>query len=273
MSLLADVNPNSVRDRLWIWGNEPKNQDASWNLPGISRMTAVEGALYLGVPNVVMVSHAGLPAPPLDRDAIAMRPLKRVVWSIVHSGGVTSGEETEHIFDIAARFPNFTGFILDDFFRRKEDGSWEASLTLDELRAIRERLTLPDRTLDLWAVHYTHQFDLPVEQHLALCDKLHFWTWHAAELPDLEDNFARLEQLCPDMPKVQGLYMWDFGERQPMPVDMMQHQCELGLKWLQEGRIEGMAFIASCVADLELDAVEWTREWIADVADSPIQTM
>ncbi len=273
MSLLADVNPNSVRDRLWIWGNEANNQDAAWNLPGVSRMTAVEAAAYLGVPNVVMVSHRGLPAPPLDRHAIAMRPLKRVVWSIVHSGGVTSSEETQHIFDIAARFPNFTGFILDDFFHRTEDGSWKASLTLDELRAVRERLQLSDRTLDLWAVHYTHQFDLPVEQHLALCDRINFWTSNAAELPELEHNFAHLEQLYPDIPKIQGLYMWDFGEKQPMPVDMMQHQCELGLKWLQEGRIEGMLFIASCVADLELDAVEWTREWIAEVGDRPIQSM
>jgi hypothetical protein len=71
MSLLADVNPNSVRDRLWIWGNEANNQDAAWNLPGVSRMTAVEAAAYFGVPNVVMVSHRGLPAPPLDRHAIA----------------------------------------------------------------------------------------------------------------------------------------------------------------------------------------------------------
>ncbi len=36
-----------------------------------------------------------------------------------------------------------------------------------------------------------------------------------------------------------------------------------------EGRIEGMIFLASNVCDLELDTVEWTRKWIADVAQQP----
>ena len=268
MSLAA--NSNTVRDRLWIWGSEGNNTSPSWNLPGTSRMTAVEGALYLGVPNVIMISHNGLPAPPVDQHAIAMRPLPRVVWSIVHSGGGTSSEVTDHIFDIAARFPNVTGFMLDDFFRREEDGSLYSSLSLQELQAIRERLILPGRTLDLWAVHYTHQFDLPVEEHLALCDKVCFWTWHARDLSDLEANFAHLAQLHPRIAKVQGLYMWDFGDQRPVPVELMQLQCEQGLQWLREGRIEGMIFIGSCVCDLELEPVEWTRRWIAQIGDETL---
>ena len=52
-----------------------------------------------------------------------------------------------------------------------------------------------------------------------------------------------------------------------MPVQRMKKQCELGLRWLQEGRIEGMVFLANTVADLDLEAVEWTRKWIADVGD------
>jgi len=45
----------------------------------------------------------------------------------------------------------------------------------------------------------------------------------------------------------------------------MEHQCELGLKWLREGNIEGMILLASCICDLDLEAVEWTREWVATV--------
>lgn len=261
------VSDGTVRDRLWMWGNEPKNQDPGWGFPGISRMTAVEAALYFDVPNVVMVTHKGLPAPPLDKDAIAMRPLKRVVWSLVNSGGGTSDEYRDHVFDIAARFPNFTGFILDDFFRRAEDGSLDASLSIEELQTLRDRPALPGRKLDIWAVHYTHQFDLPVSEHLGLCDNVNFWTWRSQELADLERNFERLEDLYPDIGKVQGLYMWDFDAKQPVPVELMRHQCELGLKWLTEGRIEGMVFIASCLCDFELPGVEWTRRWIAEVGD------
>ena len=83
----------------------------------------------------------------------------------------------------------------------------------------------------------------------------------------MEDNFARLEELFPQPGKILGLYMWDFGETRPMPVDLMQLQCEAGLRWLREGRLEGMAFIASCVADLGLPAVEWTKRWIEEVGD------
>jgi len=253
-----------------MWGNEPKNQNEAWGLPGVSRMTAVEAALYFDVPNVVMVSHRGLPAPPLDQDALAMRPLRRVVWSIVNSGGGTSADYREHVFDVAARFPNFTGVLMDDFFHGSEEQAQEASgsLTPDELRAVRDKLSLPDgRQLELWAVLYTHQFGLPVQDHLALCDKVNFWTSRAGDLADLETNFARLEELHPQIPKIQGLYMWDFGARASVPVELMRLQCETGLKWLKAGRIEGMVFIASCVADFGLEVVEWTREWIAGVGD------
>jgi hypothetical protein len=48
-----------------------------------------------------------------------------------------------------------------------------------------------------------------------------------------------------------------------MPTAELERQCSLGLRWLRDGRIEGMIFLASCICDLGLDAVEWTRQWIA----------
>jgi hypothetical protein len=61
--------------------------------------------------------------------------------------------------------------------------------------------------------------------------------------------------------------MWDYGRKKPMPLELLQEQCESGLGWLREGRIEGLIFLASCICDLELEAVEWTRNWIARVAE------
>ena len=52
-----------------------------------------------------------------------------------------------------------------------------------------------------------------------------------------------------------------------MPVSVMQKQCQLGLQWLQQGQIEGMIFLASCICDLGLEAVEWTRKWIQEVGE------
>ena len=61
-----------------------------------------------------------------------------------------------------------------------------------------------------------------------------------------------------------GCYMFDYGKKKPMPVDLMEKQCQLGLKWLNDGSIDEMVFLASCICDLDFDAVKWTRNWIKE---------
>lgn len=115
---------------------------------------------------------------------------------------------------------------------------------------------------------YDKQLHLPVSEHLKYCDKLSFWTWKAENLERLEENFAVMERLVPDScAKVLGCYLWDYGAKSPMPVDAMKHQVDFGWRCLREGRIEGIIFLASCVCDLGLESVEWSRRWIADVGE------
>jgi hypothetical protein len=147
----------------------------------------------------------------------------------------------------------------------------ESPFSLKALQRLRQRLDALPRRLDLWVVLYTHEFDLPaLREHLALCAVVTLWTWRAQDLAKLTESFARFEQVTGDRRKVLGCYMWDYGAGQPMPVAAMEAQCEQGLKWLREGRIEGMIFLASCICDLELDAVEWTRRWIAAHRDEKL---
>ena len=44
---------------------------------------------------------------------------------------------------------------------------------------------------------------------------------------------------------VLGCSLYDYGAGKPMSLDAMQHQCERGLRWLKDGRIEGTIFLAS----------------------------
>jgi hypothetical protein len=118
------------------------------------------------------------------------------------------------------------------------------------------------RKLDLWATLYTQEMDLPIKEHLKQCDVIAFWTWHAPELENLEKNFSRLKEMSPKSRVVLGCYMYDFGNGETMPVNLMEKQCELGLRWLEEGQIEGMIFLGSCICDLKMEAVKWSREWI-----------
>ena len=64
--------------------------------------------------------------------------------------------------------------------------------------------------------------------------------------------------------------MWDYGNSKPMPMDSMQRQCEFALEMLRAGRIEGVIFLASCICDLKIDTVEWTRGWTAEVGESAL---
>src|SRR5439155_21787902 len=109
--------------------------------------------------------------------------------------------------------------------------------------------------------------DRPHGPYLECLDLASLWTWDSDKLKGLEGNLERLGHVAPRCAKVLGCYLWDYGKKQPMPLALMQHQCGLGLEWLQRGRIEGMIFLASCLCDLELEAVEWTRDWIAKVGD------
>jgi hypothetical protein len=65
-----------------------------------------------------------------------------------------------------------------------------------------------------------------------------------------------------------GVYN-DFAERRPLPVELMRHQTEAGYRWLKEGRVPGLIFLATLNVDVDLDAVAWTRQWIAQVGDEP----
>jgi hypothetical protein len=265
---------STIQDKFWLWGHDAGAHNDSWGLPKPSRITPTEAAFYLGIPNLIMVRYAGHPAPPFNQYALPMRSLRRVVWSIVGAHGETDEQERAHVLELATQHSNITGVMMDDFFlsEKTAHGGRLAALSVEQLRELRSRLAVGERRLDLWAVLYEHQLDQRLVGYLRLLDKVSFWTWDPDKVKDLNANFERLEKLAPDCGKILGCYLWDYGERKPMPLGVMQQQCETGLEWLKADRIEGMIFLASCICDLELDAVEWTRNWIAKVAKDLVES-
>ena len=260
----------TVRDRMWIWGHEAGSHDRSWRMPGTSRMTPLEGAVYLGVPNMIMIRYEDKPEMPFDQYAIPFRALKRVYWSTVGGGGVTSDAEREHVLGLARRFPNIVGFFMDDFFHRPEHEGDPGVLSVEEIKAMKAGMQSVGRPMRLGVTLYTHQLGMPLGPYLDECDDVSLWTWNAVDLNNVEANFEKCEALTPNSDILLGLYMWDYGPKQPIPVDLMELQCKKALEWLQAGRIRGMIFLTSCICDLELEAVEWSRSWIAEVGDTPL---
>jgi hypothetical protein len=114
---VAAADKGVVRDRFWMWAHEAHSYDDAWGLPRNGRITPVEGAHYLGVPNIILIRCAEKPAPPFEQYAVPFKSLKRVFWSVTGAGGATSDEEREHVFQLAASLPNMTGVFMDDFFQ------------------------------------------------------------------------------------------------------------------------------------------------------------
>ncbi len=278
LSQVCPVKSGTVRDRLWVFCN-PVNADYEY-VRKRSVMSPLESALYLGVPNIIMVNQyptAGQEewykpwTPPFEQYAFPLKLLKRVVWSIVGAGGVTSDRERTQILDMARHTPNFVGVFMDDFFQGNGSG---VSLTLKQLQSLKQQLRGPGKKLDLYVTLYTQQLDLPIVDYLKLIDVVTLWTGETAELKNLDANLAKLEKLAPKSRKFLGCYTAAYEKKRtpmwtPLPVSAMRQQCEKGLQWLHEGRIEGLIIYGNFM-DLNWDAVEWAREWIRKVGETRV---
>jgi len=263
---------STVRDRLWVFAC-PANSDWSY-FKRRSVMSPAESAFYLGVPNIIMVQIGKSTEqykrfePPFEQYAIALRPLKRVQWSVAGSGGFTSNEETRQVLELARKTPNITGIYLDDFFYEREREGKRAALSLEEVKKIRQDLTGSGKKLDLNVTFYTNQLELPVADYLDLMDQVTLWTWKPSDLKNLENNLTKLEKLAPRARRMLGCYVVDYDQKQSTPVPDMKFQCETGLRWLRQRRIDGIVFLGNTSMDLDFEAVEWTRDWIARVGDT-----
>jgi hypothetical protein len=268
----GDASRDTVLDRFWIFTCTANNDYP--HLRKRSVMTPVEGAFYLGVPNIIVVQSSvdeapyGRFDPPFAQYTIAMRPLKRVVWSVVGSGGFTSEAETEEVLALPKKTANFAGIMLDDFFFTREKNGQLAVWTVEQLADLRRRLKEIDEALDIYATVYTRLLGLPINDYLELIDVITLWTHDPADLAKLEQDLKRVEKLAPRKRIMQGCYVVDYGTKSSVPPSVMRGQCDKGLEWLREGRTVGMIFLGNTAMDLGFEAVEWTRQWIQKVGDS-----
>lgn len=263
--------------------------------PGGSRMTPAEGAFWLGVPNLLFIRSNNLPALPTEETgrkknsyqqyATSFQPLDRVVWSAVGAGGTGGMNELPATLSLAQEFPNISGIFLDDFVRpipRKKASdphTGRPAMPLEDLRQLRHQIKASGKPLDIWVTLYTHELnpvrnaskrayvacDPPLANFLGEFDVLTLWTWDSNEIPELEANLIALEKIAPKNARIAlGLYLWDFQNKRPVSVAMMKHQCDLGLKWLKEGRISDMIFLANTMLDVGMPSAEFSRQWIRE---------
>lgn len=256
----------TLRDRLWMWGHDAGSLKEGYGIGDKDTDMAPGKALqYMGIPNICMVRFAGTPLPPFDNFVKQFAHARRLTWSFVDGAtNYTTGQKQRQALELAAKLPNLVGLDMDDFFLgdavpKTAGAEARANLSVAQVSQITKELVVQGRRLDLSAVVYSNQLHPAITRHLDLVDAVYFWTWHGRDLEKLEANFATYRKLVPKKSTLLGIYMWDFGEKKPLSLALMEHQCRLGLQWLNEGQI----FHCTPLCGMKLEAVEWSRDWIA----------
>lgn len=227
-----------------------------------------------------------------EQYAISFEPLKRVQWAAVGSGGLGGLGEVPDIVTLAKSYPNLTGIYLDDFvtrpYTKRADGTTVGTpaMTETQLKSMRDQLGKVGRPMEVWTTIYTQEFDRkhpdfkdcvpPLADQMKHFDVVVLWTAKSADLRDLEKNLALLESLKPKTCRIAlGIYLWGYWDKdpakaddkayvmgQPVPLDLMEHQCSLGLKWLKEGRVSDLVILGLAGIDQGIPSAPWMRDWI-----------
>jgi hypothetical protein len=269
----------TLRDRLWMWGHDAGSLQKSYGIGSrAGDMMPGEAIDYMGIPNVCMVRFTGTPLPPFDDYVKQFVRARRLTWSFVDGDrNYTVEQKRLQALDLAAKLPNFTGLDMDDFFLgdvapKTDGGEAQAHLSVEQVGQVLKHMTVQGRKLDLSLVVYSNQLHPAIQRHLDLVDAVYFWTWRASDLENLEANFAAYRKIEPAKRTLLGIYMWDFAEKKPISLEQMEHQCRLGLQWLNKGEIEGMIFHCTPLCGMKLEAVEWSKDWIARHADDVVRS-
>lgn len=258
-----------LRDCIWIWGHPAGCHDENWGIePLHSRMTACESAYYLGARNCIVVCYGNKPVPPFDQEAMALDSLRETIWSVVGAGDCDNNVETlghlDEILRISQKYPNIKGAIFDDFFFDSRIKDY----TVEKIAEVRRRLhEVPGGKLDLWVVVYDYLMDDAKEEYLEHFDGVTYWTWYGQDLEKFEENYAKIRQKCTGKRLLLGCYLYDYGNHKQLTKEQMEFQLNRYAEAIKKGEAEGMILLSNTVADLGFEAVEFTKQWIAEHGD------
>ena len=272
-----------LKDLFWIWGQDVSSHqralgNATWKLPDHNQMDPVQGAKYLGIPNICRVVMCGSPEPPFDAESEKMRGVPKVVWSAMGDSGSHRNDklsDLEEVLRQAELFPNITGAVLDDFFaHRTEPVETWARYSVGQIREMKERLhKASPRALELWVVWYKRQLEFPIADYLKEFDVITYWNMKApAEKEILHQDLARMIERTPGKRRMTGCYIWNYGEGRPLTREQIRFECESYYELIKQGKSEGIIFCSNCCADLPeaKEAVDWLRGWIKEAGEETV---
>lgn len=244
-----------LKSKIWAWANSVDGIQDSWNIDVPAKATPRQGAELLHAANILMIM------PPSEAGASASAGLDNIIWSITAKDRFDFSETIDAVKALARKYPNIKGVIIDDL-TSQEIGK---GMTPEDLAKVRDQVKSGDVPLELWGVLYSMNFSISnIKEYMSLLDGVTFWTWESKDLVNLEADFKKAEEIVQGKPMMLGIYMYDFGGIQEIPIDLMENQCKIALRWLQKGRVQGIIMLGN--PSLPYAAVQYANDWTGRIS-------
>ena len=255
-----------LRDHFWLWGHPEGVYNHRYGNEKESRMTPMEGCLYLGIRNTFMVP-VGIK---LDRRQYnkSFTTLREVGWECWDAWN--NPELLDALIREAGDFANIGRVVFDDFQRSDKYKEIDPAV----LWEIREKLhNNPTRPLSMWMVLYTHEFGLDplkdedFKRYIAPFDGIIMWTWKECDVPLIPEKYEIFKQLTADKRRLFGCYLYNFGEEKQATAAAVTWQLDWYRDKILAGEAEGVVLHTNTMADLDYEAYDAALDWMAAHGD------
>ncbi len=268
---IADAPGNAgkptFRDIGWVWegqGIDPKVPPSIYGLG--------QGARYFGLSRVNFLFH------PNDEHALRLlQDYKEVTCDISKWGWewdengrpickptsdpVTVRTEGENVARLAKQFQNVTGVYCDDLMGLMKSAKYGPKEFGDIRSAIRDL----NPKLNLWTVVYTHELE-DVEFWTGLrphIDVVTLWIWKQENIVQMPEYVDQCRRLFPGKSIVMGVYLRDYTQVAPVPVDLVRKQMEGIATLVEKGMLSGYSILAAVLIDGHRPQADAVRDFIA----------
>lgn len=262
-----------LRDKLWIWGHPTNSFERLYGLDVKSYMSPLEGMEYLGARNMFYV--------PMGREhdkvkiSMGLMSADRLGFSLQRSWRDDS--EIDELIALSKRFPNVTLGIFDDFFNEENTGNNSDNYPPQLLARLRQKLhAAAPKPIEMWMVAYTKHFGkIDMRTHIRQFDGASMWFWNEDDSRSFDERVKYFIELTtfsdrPDVRRLIGLYLYDFGDDRPADPGLVIMQLEKNRELIKAGLTDGVILHTNAIADLGFEAVERARQWIIAHGDEEI---
>ncbi len=242
-----------TKDNVWVWGGPTPSWGGS-----MAKDASIKAANYFGFSNVMYV-YGNLNEEMMEIHRNCSNIICHLGQNCRTAGAqvLSDIEEAEYLSELSTKYKNVRGGVIDDMI-----GNYGPKYNLKTYKGMHDGIKKYNPDLELYAVVYTHELDMPKARDLAQCiDRVILWTWNVNDLTDIEMNVEKCRLVFPGKKIMMGVFMFDYGLTiMPNQPDAMLYQLTKAKKFLREGKIDDVVILG----DREIEKCPPAAEAIKD---------